>query len=423
MKRESLDTIPHLPGIYIFKAHDHTILYIGKAKDLQKRVRSYFHKQATDWKVAELIKEHETISYVVTKNEIEALLLEAQSIRDYIPKYNVLLKSGQPFVYLLFTSNNTALPQLVLVRNKRQKGTYFGPFLHKNDARAVYDYLIRTFQLFVCNKKIENGCLDYHLGKCCGSCRSDFDKEGYFARLELAKDILQGHHKKFIKGLKELINHYNQRMEFEKAAHLHGYISNFETIFATISTKFHEGKYQAEVEEITHQRVSAHDAQQALFDLQELLQLPERPTTIDCFDISHFQSTHIVGSCIRFTNGKKDPKNFRHFKITSLITQNDYAALQEIVKRRYKNPDELPDIVLIDGGKGQRNAILPLLPHTTCISLAKREEELFTDYHPNGTKLDLQTPLGKLLIALRDYAHHFAITFHRKRRSTAGKHQ
>lgn len=416
-KNDYISDIPHLPGIYVFKSTDHTILYIGKAKDLQKRIRSYFTKQATDWKVAELIKEHETIGYVITKNEIEALLLEAHLIRKYIPKYNVLLKSGQPFLYLLFTPNNECLPQLLIVRNKKQKGTYFGPFLHKQDARAVYDYLVRTFQLFACNKKIENGCLDYHLGKCCGSCRPDFDKEAYLSRLELAKNILQGNHKKFLAQLKNLIQHYNEHLEFEKSARLHSYIENFETIFSTLTTKFNEHKYQQEIESITQQHVSEQESQQALLDLQYLLHLEEPITTIDCFDISHFQSHNIVGSCIRFTNGKKDPKKFRHFKITSISTQNDYAALQEIVRRRYKNPDELPDIVLIDGGKGQRNAVLPFLSHTPCISLAKREEELFTAYHPNGIHIDIKTPLGKLLISLRDYAHHFAITFQRKRRS------
>jgi len=417
---ESIKNIPQLPGVYFFKAENQTILYIGKAKNLQKRVNSYFQKQATDWKIAELIKEHATITYVVTKNEIEALLLEAQLISEHKPKYNVLLKSGQPFVYLLFTEslpNSDTLPQLVLVRNKKQKGRYFGPFLQKNDARSVYDYLIRTFQIFVCNKKIENGCLDYHLGKCSGSCRSDFDKEAYLTRLALAQDVLKGDHKNFLTRLQTLITHYNQRMEFEKAAHIHTYIANFEPIFSTIATKFHEHKYQKEVEDITHQQISLQESQTALLDLQSLLRLEEKPITIDCFDISHFQSTHIVGSCIRFTNGKKDPKNFRHFKIKSLTSQNDYAALQEIVARRYKNSADLPDVVLIDGGKGQRSAILPLLPHTPCISLAKREEELFTDYHPQGIKLNLQTPLGKLLISLRDYAHHFAITFHRKQRS------
>lgn len=411
--------LPKLPGVYFFKDKNQTILYIGKAKNLYKRVQSYFSKQESDWKIAELIKEHDTISHIVTKNETEALLLEAQLIRDHKPKYNVLLKSGQPFLYLLFTQPQQAeaLSTLTLVRNRKQKGFYFGPFLHKNQARSVYAYLTRTFKLFICNKKIANGCLDYHLGKCCGSCMPSFNSNEYIMRLELAKDVLKGHHKEFLARLSSAISQHSAQLEFEKAAHLKKYIDNFETIFETIKTKFTEDKYQKEVEEVTHQPVSSPDAQKALDELQVLLDLPFRPSTIDCFDISHFQSHYIVGSCIRFKDGVKDPKNFRHFKVRSLTQQNDYAALQEIVKRRYKNPEDLPDVICIDGGKGQRNAITSFIKNVPCISLAKREEQLFTDKHPEGIHLNLQTPLGRLLIALRDYAHHFAITFHRKQRS------
>lgn len=414
---DSVKNLPSLPGVYLFRDERQAVIYIGKAKNVKKRVQSYFSKQKTDWKVAELIKEHVSIAHIVTQNETEALLLEAQLIRDYKPKYNVLLKSGQPFVYLLFTAPNGATPQLEVVRNKKKKGSYFGPFLQKTDARSVYAYLTRTFKLFLCNKSIENGCLDYHLGRCAGSCKIAFDSAGYITRLQLAQDVLEGNSKQFLKRLNDQISVYNQALEFEKAAHISQYVTNFETIFATIKTKFHEQKYALEVEDVTLPALPDFEAQQALAQLQGLLGLEKPIKSIDCFDISHFQSTHMVGSCIRFTDGKKDPKNFRHFQIKSLAEQNDYAALEEIVSRRYKNPEDLPDIVLIDGGKGQRNAILPLLPHTPCISLAKREERLFTDRHPEGIIIDFSTPLGRLLIALRDYAHHFAISYHRKKRS------
>jgi excinuclease ABC subunit C len=147
--------------------------------------------------------------------------------------------------------------------------------------------------------------------------------------------------------------------------------------------------------------------------LQKLLELPERPETIDCFDISHFQSSYLVGSCIRFKDGLPDKNNFRRFRIKTLTQQNDYAALQEIVSRRYKNPADAPHIVLIDGGKGQLSSVQQLFPGLLCISLAKREELLHTPLHPEGIHLDIQTPLGQLLIYLRDYAHHFAISYHR----------
>ena len=416
MAISSSSAFPTLPGVYLFKDGRGSILYIGKAKNLRKRIQSYFVKQATDWKIANLIKEHTSIAHIVTKNETEALLLEAQLIRDYKPRFNVLLKTGQPFVYLLFTESDKSLSQVVVVRNKKKKGVYFGPFLQKSDARAVHAYLVRTFKLYLCNKKLENGCLDFHIGKCAGSCKTNFDRAGYLTRLELAQDLLRDNHELFLKRLHAAIADHNQKLEFEKSAHLNSYITSFESIFTTIKTKFHERKYVIDVEDAVVNNPAADDYCEALKELQKLLQLPKVPATIDCFDISHFQSTHMVGSCIRFKNGVKDPDNFRRFKVKSIVQQDDYAALQEIVARRYRD-GEHPDVVLIDGGKGQRNAVKHLIPEgIACISLAKREERLFTDVHPEGVVLDLNTSLGRLLIALRDYAHHFAVSYHRQRK-------
>ncbi|MFA6991270.1 MAG: hypothetical protein WC192_04450, partial [Candidatus Babeliales bacterium] len=148
--------------------------------------------------------------------------------------------------------------------------------------------------------------------------------------------------------------------------------------------------------------------------LKNLLQLPIEPHTIDCFDISHKQGMYMVGSCVRFTDGKPDKKNFRHFYIKSIEQQNDYAALHEIVQRRYKNIKELPDLILIDGGKGQLNAVKNLFPKAEFASLAKKEETIFSKRIPEGKKLNLKSFVGQILTAIRDYAHHFAISFHRK---------
>lgn len=415
---EHIQALPPLPGIYLFKNAQGTVLYIGKAKNIRKRAQSYFIKQDLDWKIAQLMKEYASIAYIVTKNETEALLLEANLVRHYQPHFNTLLKSGQPFLYLLITrSSNNTLPQLEIVRNKKKKGTYFGPFIHKSDARAVHSYLVRTFQLFICNKNIENGCLDYHIGRCCGSCKATFNPAEYRARLELAHAVLKNDHTWFMRQIKELIMTFNKQLEFEKASHISQYLKNFEVIFETIKTHFHELKYESEIKDVLYaEPLTIQEIEQALEELQTLLQLPKKPRSIDCFDISHFQSNALVGSCIRFTDGTKDPDNFRRFKIKTLTKHNDYAALQEIVSRRYKDRVNLPDVVLIDGGKGQRNAIVELVAPIPCISLAKREEHLFTHYAFEGIRLDLKTPLGRLLIAMRDYAHHFAITYHRSKR-------
>lgn len=409
--------LPQLPGVYIFKDQTDQIIYIGKAKSLKDRVASYFHKHNDDWKVAMLLQDYAELDYIITNTETEAELLEAQLIQEHKPKYNVLLKNGQPFVYILFTKG--ALPTIEIVRNKKSKGTYFGPFLQKRQARRVHHYLMRTFKLNLCNKKIENGCLDYHLGNCGGSCKNDFDRDAYLFRLELAQDALKKNHASFKKNIKIKIAEYSERLEFEKARKLVNYLENIDAIFNTLEAHYRESKYDTEVFAATTRAPYSTDDPHALAqELKEFFKANHAIRTIDCFDISHFQSRYIVGSCVRFTDGKPDKNSFRRFKIKTLTEQDDYAALQEIVERRYRN-SELPDLVLIDGGKGQLSAVQQVLPEAFCASLAKREETIYSPQLPSGVRLDLQTNVGKLLIALRDYAHHFAVSYHTHRRSKA----
>lgn len=412
---EKIRHLPLTPGVYLFKNDSGDIIYIGKAKSIRKRVATYFQNQQKDWKVKALVQEHATIDFIATKNETEALLLEAQMIRDNKPKFNVLLKTGQPFVYLMFSKE--PLPQLQLVRNKKQKGTYFGPFLHKAQARSAYNYILKTFKLELCNKKIPSGCLQYHLDLCAGNCKDDFDSAGYLFRVQLATALLKGGYEKSLTMLKEQITGHSSALEFEKARSLHHYLEDLATIFNTLKTRFSESKYLDAITALDDKDSSYENYLETAQQLQELLNLKKPPITIDCFDISHFQSSAIVGSCVRFTGGKPDKNMFRRFKIQTLTEQNDYAALQEIVSRRYRNKKELPDLVLIDGGKGQLSSVKKILPDAQVISLAKKEEFLFSENTPQGKPLQVETPVGKLLIELRDYAHHFAINYHRLRRT------
>jgi len=412
----NLSSLPKLPGVYIFKDIDGQVIYIGKAKSIKNRVSSYFNKNNADFKVQALVDEHDSVDYIVTHTEVEAMLLEVQLIRDYKPKFNIAFKDGQPFVYILFT--NEKVPQARLVRNRKLKGKYFGPFLQKVQARKVFEYLVSTFKLNLCKKRIENGCLDYHLGVCAGSCKSDFDKEAYLFRLRLAQDALKNNHKKLLKDLSLQITEHNKKLEFEKSKHLQEYVENLDVILSTIRAKFREDKFENEVFSAVAPIKQIYSFSDDIDKkLQAFLQLDKPIRSIDCFDISHFQSSFLVGSCVRFTNGKPDKNKFRKFKIKTLKKQNDCAALQEIVSRRYKHKDDLPDLILIDGGKGQLNAVLPEVEGVDCISLAKRDEKIFSKKFSRGIKLDVKTDVGKLLIALRDYAHHFAISYHRKRRS------
>lgn len=497
---------PQNSGVYIFKDIDNNIIYIGKAKNLKSRIKSYFLKNS-DLKSIKLTQCAYNLEYIITKSELQAMLLEAELIKANQPKFNILLKDGQPFLYILFTN------QIKITRNKKEQGTYFGPFLDKTETRKVYDFLVRTFKLKICNKKIDNGCLDYHLGICSGSCRKDFDKEKYLKRLNLAKESLEKGHKKFLIFLDKEIKRNSDLLNYEKAKELLEYKKAFNTIFNTLNEDY---SYKKIAKSLTHKDIWILDNilqklfvfteinsviknkkvfdlifnnnileyitsyyanfnannnilvnfniknndkkllesfiqkyqnknskiniiepktghlfnliklaqihareltknQKSLSDsLKSLLKLDNAPETIDCFDISHKQGNFMVGSCIRFKNGTPDPTNFRHFKIKTLTEQDDYAALQEIVARRYKDLTQLPDLVLIDGGKGQLSSINKILPNAQVISLAKREETVFSKNLPNGKKLNNKIYAHQVLIALRDYAHHFAISYHRK---------
>jgi excinuclease ABC subunit C len=408
------DNLPALPGIYTFKAPDGSVLYVGKANSISHRVGSYFLNYKKDWKISALLDEHARVDFILTKNEAEALLLEAKLIQEHKPKFNILLKDGQPFLYLLFTKG--ALPQLKIVRTKKDKGTYFGPFLQKTQVRSVHRFLVKTFRLTLCNKKLENGCLDYHIGLCAGNCRPDFNADDYRFRVNLAYKVLHNEQKPFIAQIKEAIAISNANLEFEKSKYLNEYLESVDTIFSTIRLRFSEAKFATDIFAVTTPTGNLEEQHAAIgIEIQEFLGLPAPVSTIDCFDISHFQSQSIVGSCVRFTNGIPAKDFFRKFNIKTLTIQNDYAALQEIVGRRYKDHEMLPDLIVIDGGKGQLSAVRAILPNAEIVSLAKREERLYSTRHPEGVTLDVETPVGKIFIALRDYAHHFAISHHRAR--------
>lgn len=406
---------PALPGVYFFKNEKHDIIYIGKAKSLKDRIASYFTPHNQTLKIELLLQEYNDIDYIITNTETDALLLETELIQKHKPYFNTLLKDGQPFLYILFTKTG-----MRLVRNKKNKGTYFGPFLQKQHARKAFNFLERTFTLRTCNKKIENGCLEYHLGLCAGSCKPDFNPQDYFFNLQLAQLVLAKDRNIFLTMLHAKIKEHNAALAFEQSKRLSEYIRNLEHIFMVIENHYSEKKYGDDLFYVTTEKpVKEPFSQDIAQQIATLLGYSHPITTIDCFDISHFQSKSIVGSCVRFTRGIPEKNKFRRFIVKSLTQQNDYAALQEIVSRRYKDTQDIPDLILIDGGKGQLNAVSAIVPDAPLASLAKREETIYTPHDQSGIILDLQTEVGRLLIGLRDYAHHFAVSYHRLKRKKA----
>lgn len=449
----SRKNFPTSSGVYFFKDANNAILYIGKAKNLKNRISSYF--VSSDDKVIELLKVAVDIEVITTNNEIEALFLEAQLIKQHQPPFNRLLKAGNPYIYIFIpeiiqksieaSGKLLKLPTISTVRIKKsvsapkelrpdkKRRDYFGPFLTKNDALFVVEYLKKSLQLNICNKRIDSGCLQYHINICAGSCKQDFDVEFYKFRLDIARQILDNQYAKAIKQLATEIEVNNKNLNFERSAHLAKYQLHLAAIIETLQTlqttkytnipayaqdfKLHKG--HGEREEILHEKnISNIDL---LSDLKKRLGLKKIPYTIDCFDISHMQSQSMVGSCIRFLNGKPDKKNFRHFSIKSLVQQDDCAALIEIVTRRYKKIENLPDLIIIDGGKGQLNATKNLVGTTEIISISKGDNRRVgaeTIHFPEQEKTiaaDIHQACDRLLLEIRDYAHHFAISYHRKK--------
>jgi len=412
-----LSDLPKKPGVYFFKDAESHILYIGKATSIYDRVKSYFLGNDMRPNVAQLLQKIHSVDFIETKNVEEALLLEASLISEHKPAFNILIKEGNPFLYF-YVHTKTDPQRLELVRSKdKKKGMYFGPFLQKKSTRAVYQFLLREFQLEICGKKLPNGCLSYHIGRCAGSCKEHFDTESYQARFSLVLSILKSDKKEFAEIVKNELQKAIKNKEFERAKHFVYYQTEMEYFFKTLEAQkvFNETNHEV-FAILTRFPQYASDYNIISQELQEITGSKKPIYTIDCFDISHFQGKFIVGSSIRFDHGRPVPHEFRKFKIKTLQNQNDYAALSEIVSRRYKDAP-VPDMIIIDGGKGQENTIKELKIPTTIVALAKREERLFTATFPEGLVLSKHQKSHLLLIAMRDYAHHFAISYHKKLRS------
>lgn len=398
--------IPKKPGVYIFKNDDHEIIYIGKAKSLFARITSYFNNPEDD-KVSMIFGEATDLETIPVNSEIEALYLEAELIKKYQPKFNVLLKEGNPFIFIYFS--NTKLPTLSVVRTKTKQGTYVGPFLTKKAAQGVYNFLMKTFQLKICKKKMPNGCLEYHIGICSGSCIVDFDPSYYIARFKLAKYLATKDPRAAIAHIDEEIKKASKSMLFERAQQLSEYKKNFEHFAYTLDKLASMPSKQKKAS--TQKNISL------LLALQKRLHLQHIPYVIDCFDISHIQGLAIVGSCIRYVNAEPEPTAFRHFQIKSLQSQNDYAALIEIVQRRYKTKTNYPNLIIVDGGKGQISSIKPFIGPAELVGLAKREETIISADFKKEIILSKENAEDLLILQIRDKTHNFAVSYHRKKRS------
>ena len=533
-----MKTLPIQPGIYKYFDDKYELIYIGKAKNIRKRVSSYFTKTFTGYKTHELVRKIHKIEFTIVDSEQDAFLLENSLIKQFQPKFNINLKDDKSYPYIVI--KNEPFPRIFLTRNKINDGSeYLGPFTSVGRVRELLSFIKEFIPLRTCKlnlteqnilKKKFKVCLEYHLGNCKGPCEGFQSKEDYDEGLQQIRQMIKGNLSPVIQRYKEEMKYYSEQMQFEKAAVIKKKLEGLENyqsrsvvvskslanldVFSilrenetayvnylmvqngaiiqthtiTLEPKLDESdpeilalaitdlrkKFNSEAveiiipflveypegdviitiprggdkkklldlseknvnyfrEEMKRKKVlhlegkTEKEKEEVLVLLQEDLHLPELPLHIECFDNSNFQGSYPVAAMVYFKDGMPDKNEYRRFNIKTVTGINDFASMKEVVSRRYKRLLEeeisLPQLIIIDGGKGQLNAAVEgleeigMMGKTTVVGLAKNEEEIFFPGDRESIKLPWNSESLKLIRRIRDEVHRFGITFHRNQRS------
>lgn len=533
-----LKTLPHNPGIYKYFDENNELIYVGKAKNIRKRVSSYFTKTFTGYKTHELVKRIERIEFTIVNNEKDAFLLENALIKEHQPKYNINLKDDKTYPYIVI--KNEPFPRIFLTRTKIKDGSeYIGPFTSVGKVRELLQFIkefipLRTCKLNLTDQNIQKKkfkvCLEYHLGNCKGPCEGLQSKEDYEEGLRQVKQMLRGDLGPVINRYKEEMQYYVEKLQFEKAAQIKQKLHDLENykarsavvsrsvgdidVFSILREKgtayvnylmvqngtvvqTHTIALQPKLEETDEEILflavielrnkfnsnapeivlpmsldvpensftvtvpkagekkklldlseknvnyfllemkrkkmlhleekTSKEVDKVLHQLQTDLHLPQLPVQIECFDNSNFQGSFPVAAMVSFKNGKPDKNEYRRFNIKTVEGINDFASMKEIVYRRYQRllaeEKSLPQLIIIDGGKGQLNAAVEALEEAgmigkaSVVGLAKNEEEIFFPGDQESIKLPWDSESLKLIRRIRDEVHRFGITFHRNQRS------
>ena len=535
--------MPHKPGTYQYYDENHTIIYVGKAKDLKNRVSSYFHKEVDRFKTKVLVSKIRDISYSIVNSEEDALLIENQLIKQYKPKYNVLLKDGKTYPSICVTKEH--YPRVFKTRTINKKfGIYYGPYSHIGSMYAVLDIIKKVFKPRTCRlpltpESIAKGqfrpCLEYHIHNCAGPCIDKQSYDDYQENIRQAREILKGNTRDVEKYLRTKMEHHAEQLEFEKAEEckqrilaLENFAAKSEIVSHTITdvdvftivddderknayinyihvtngainqsfTYEYKRKLDESDEELLNEAIpeirerfksnakeiivpfeldfkiknaeffipqrgdkhhllelSEMNAKQYKFDrlkqaekfnpeqkqtrlmkeLQQKLGLPKLPYQIECFDNSNISGTDAVAGCIVYKGMKPSRKDYRKYNIKTVTGPDDYASMQEVVRRRYSRMIEeetpLPDLIITDGGKGQMDVVREVIVGELHLDipiagLAKndrhRTNELLYGFPPQVIGIKTDSELFRILTQIQDEVHRYAITFHRDKRS---KHQ
>lgn len=418
--RTVLRNLPDRPGVYLMRDEAGTVIYVGKAKSLKKRVSSYFrHASFASPRLRKLVQSIWDISAIRTETEVEALILEAKLIRKYSPFFNVDLKMSDRYPYIKITEE--PFPRVVVTRQKASDGAfYFGPYVSAGDVRSLLRLIERYFPLRICSKELrpdqrregERPCLRFALGRCMAPCAGYVSASDYRDRADDVMLLLQGQSSEVVERLRARMDRAAAALQFEEAARLR------DTIRA--------------IWKITRQRITSPlkeefdgDMWLCLNSLQEKLGLPMLPWRIDGFDISHMSGRETYGVVVVFEQGMPNRSLYRKFRIKTVEGVDDFRSMEETVSRRYgrcvQGNEPLPQLILIDGGPVQldfaKKALAGLrLDHIPTVSLAKEEELIYHTIDAPPLRLGLDAPALQLLQRVRDEAHRFAVQSHRSSR-------
>ncbi|MDD2823127.1 MAG: excinuclease ABC subunit UvrC [Candidatus Daviesbacteria bacterium] len=409
--------IPHKPGIYIYKDKSGNILYVGKAIDLYHRVGSYFTGKNKDPKTAKLVSEIHSLETIIVESEIEALILEANYIKRYLPPFNIRLTDDKDYLYIKITKEE--FPQ-ILVARKQDLGDakeYFGPFPSGRTVRTTLKKLRRFFPWCSISNdplktKSKRPCFYYHLGLCPGSCADIVDKHEYNKIIRQFSSFMQGKKEEVLEEYEKEMNGYVKSLEFERAEQIKVTLEGLKYLLQSNRTSVY----------LENPNFIEDQTKKAVQELKDVLKLDHIPQRIECYDISNTMGQQAVGSLVVLTGGEVDKKWYRRFKIRLENKPNDVMMLREMVQRRCRHHEwPKPDLILVDGGKPQVGAVSEQIKlagwNVPVFGLAKRLELVVAaDY--STIRLPRNSLALKILQRIRDEAHRFAIIYHRKLRSS-----
>ena len=425
---EKLRQLPTTPGVYLMKDANDRVIYVGKAVNLRSRVSSYFTSNAElDRRTSELVPEIRDFDYIETDSEVDALLLEARLIKDVQPRFNLELKDDKTFPYLeIFIHED--FPRVEFTRKPQSKGTrLYGPFTNAKKLRGTIAVLQRIFRFRTCTLDIQDGdqrwrwfrpCLLYSINQCTAPCNLRVSKQQYRKDINRLKMFLDGNKDTLLKELKADMRRAAKQLRFEEAASIRDEIQSLEHL-----------NLRGNLEEHAQPEVFYIDPQKGMAGLKQIFKLPGLPRRIEGVDIAHLQGGETVASLVQFIDGLPFKHGYKRYKIRTVAGVDDFASIREVVSRRFRRlqqeRESFPDILLIDGGKGQLNAALQALraidvagPFT--ISLAKREEEVYVPGETQPRRLSKHSYGLRLLQYVRDESHRFAQHYHHllRRKST-----